>query len=256
MSLNRPLGRRDLLATPTVCLRARELARLQHVLERLHSPRLQMSVIVALTGALGFLSSVVLLHLGVHQLWLRYPLAVAIAYAGFLLLLWCWLRLKRSDVLDGIDVPWSGSSSGGGHGCSATPDHGGGGHGQIIDTTPDIDFGEAVIVLICIAALGCAVWMAYWTVLSAPTLFAELILDSALATGLYHHLRRTPDRDWVHTALRRTASRFALVAIISGLAGIAMHIYAPEARSIGQVIHHRKAIASQHQPMILDGNKP
>lgn len=54
MSRNQPLVRRDLRATPLVSLRARELARLQHALERLHSPRLQMSVIVALTGAIGF----------------------------------------------------------------------------------------------------------------------------------------------------------------------------------------------------------
>ena len=212
-----------------------------------------MSVIVALTGAIGFLSSVALLHSGVHQLWLRYPLAVAISYAGFLLLLWCWLRLKLSDVLDGFDVPVDGPSPGSGHGCGDTHSPGGGsggagshslgggGHG---DATPDFDLGEAAVVLICIAALGCAVWMAYCTVLSAPTLLAELILDSALATGLYRHLRNTPQRDWVHTALRRTASRFALVAIVSGLAGIAMHVYAPEATSVGQVVHHHKSITA------------
>jgi hypothetical protein len=249
---NRQLVRRELQASPPASLRARELARLQHVLERLHSPRLQMSVIVGLTGAIGFLSSVVLLHSGVRQLWLRYPLAVTIAYGGFLLLLWCWLRLKRSDVLDGIDVPCDGPSPGGGQGCSPTHGTGGGGHGATVDATPDIDVGEAVIVLLCLAALGCAVWMAFWTVLSAPTLFAELILDSALATGLYHHLRHTHDREWVHTAVRRTALRFALVAIVSGLAGIAMHVYAPEARSIGQVFHHHKPIASRDQPMTFD----
>ena len=91
---------------------------------------------------------------------------------------WCWLRLKRPDVLDGMDVPWNGSSPGAGHGCSGTHSPGGVGHGETIDATPDINVGEAAIVLICIAALGCAVWMADWTVLSAPTLFADLILDS------------------------------------------------------------------------------
>lgn len=180
MSRNRPLVRRDSQAIPLASLRAQELARLRHALERLHSPRLQMSVIVALTGAVGFLSSVTLLHFRVHQLWLRYPLAVAIAYAGFLLFLWCWLRLKRSDVLDGIDVPWDGSSPGAGH-CSSTHSPGGGGHGEIMDATPDIDFGEAAAALLCIAALACAVWMAYWTVLSAPALFAKAHLRFRLS---------------------------------------------------------------------------
>ena len=40
------------------------------------------------------------------------------------------------------------------------------------------------------------------------------------------------------------ASRFALVAIVSGLAGIVMHVYAPEAISIGQVVHHHKSITA------------
>ena len=261
MSRNRTSAQRGLRAIPPVSLRARELARLQHVLERMSAPRLQMSIIVAMTGAIGFLSSVMMLYSGVYQLWLRYPLAVVIAYAGFLLLLWCWLRLKCSEVLDGVDVPGGDSTPSGGHTCGATHSpggggngSGGGGHGGIIDATPDI--GEAVIVLICIAALGCAVWVACWTVLSAPTLFAELILDSALATGLYHHLRDTPDRDWVHTALRRTVSRFALVAILSGVSGFAMHIYAPEARSIGQVVHHHKPIAYRDQPVAFDERHP
>jgi len=243
----RPFARRHPI--PPTSPRTRELDRLQHALERLHSPRLQMSVIVALTGAIGFLSSVALLHSGVHQLWLRYPLAVAISYAGFLSLLWCWLRLKLSDVLDGFDVPLDGPSSGAGRGCggSHSANGGGGGHGAGGgggDVTPDFDLGEAAVLLICLAALGCVAWMAYWTVLSAPTLLAELVLDSALATGLYRHLRNTPQRDWVHTALRRTASRFALVAIVSGLAGIAMHVYAPEATSVGQVVHHHKSITA------------
>lgn len=251
MLRNRPLAQEDLRAARPAPLRIQEVARLQHVLERLHSPRLHMSIIVALTGASGFLSSVLLLHSGVHELWLRYPLAVAVAYGSFLLFLWCWLRLKRSEVLDGIDALCNGSSSGSGHGCNATHDHGGaghgaagGGHGGTADATPDIDVGEAAVVLICIAALLFAAWMAYWTVLTAPTLFAELILDSALATGLYHHLRRAPSRDWVHTALRRTALRFITVAAVCGLAGTAMQFYAPEASSIGQVIHH-------HKPMVL-----
>jgi hypothetical protein len=164
-------------------------------------------------------------------------------------------------VLDGIDIPWDGSSSGNaGHVCGATDKSIGTGgaddHSQIFDATPDIDIGEAAVVLIGIAALACAAWTACWVVWSAPALFAELVLDSALATGLYRHLCRTPDRKWVYTALWRTAPRFALVAIVYGLAGAAMHLYAPEARSIGQVIHHHQLITPQRQPTAFAGSDP
>lgn len=92
--------------------RRKEIARIQCTLERLHSPRLQMMLIVALTAAVGFLASFALFHVGVESMWIRYPFAVVIAYVAFLFLLWCWLRLRSSDFLDGLDVP--SPSTGGG----------------------------------------------------------------------------------------------------------------------------------------------
>ncbi|HSF43561.1 MAG TPA: hypothetical protein VLT87_27455 [Thermoanaerobaculia bacterium] len=73
-------------------------------LERYSLPRLQMSAILALTGATGFLSSFVLLKLGVDSMALRYPVAVALAYGVFLLLLRIWLRLQR-DSWQSADLP-------------------------------------------------------------------------------------------------------------------------------------------------------
>jgi uncharacterized membrane protein YgcG len=94
--------------------RRKEIARIQRTLERLHSPRLQMMLIVALTASVGFLASFALFHVGVESMWIRYAFAVVIAYVAFLFLLWCWLRLRSSDFLDGLDVP--SPSTGGGRG--------------------------------------------------------------------------------------------------------------------------------------------
>lgn len=67
-------------------------------------PRAQMSLILASTGAAGFLASFLMLHLGVSLMWLRYPLAVLFAYAVFLLLLRLWLYLHgrgtKGDLSD------------------------------------------------------------------------------------------------------------------------------------------------------------
>lgn len=76
-------------------------------LERHGLPRLQMSVLLALTGATGFLSSFVLLKLGVDSMALRYPVSVALAYGVFLLLLRVWLRLQRERW--NVDIPDVGS---------------------------------------------------------------------------------------------------------------------------------------------------
>jgi hypothetical protein len=63
--------------------REREVGRVRRALGRLHSLRLQMMLIVALTGATGFLSPVLLLSGGVHSMPLRYPLvAVLVTAAG------------------------------------------------------------------------------------------------------------------------------------------------------------------------------
>src|SRR5690348_9831828 len=77
-------------------------------LERHSLPRLQMSLLLALTGATGFLSSFLLLKLGVHSMALRYPVAVALAYGVFLLLLRIWLRFQQDDW-GNLDVPDVGS---------------------------------------------------------------------------------------------------------------------------------------------------
>jgi hypothetical protein len=52
-----------------------------------------MSLILAATGAAGFVASFAMLHLGVWRMWVRYPLAVLFAYAVFIALLRVWLFL-------------------------------------------------------------------------------------------------------------------------------------------------------------------
>ena len=87
-------------------------------------PRLQMFGLLVLTGATGFLSSFVLLKSGVDSMTLRYPVAVALAYGAFLLLLRIWLHLQREggpEVTDVIDLGVDSLETVGSFG----PDHGG-----------------------------------------------------------------------------------------------------------------------------------
>lgn len=248
--------------------RRSEIARLQRLIERAHSPRLSMMLIGALTAAVGFLASVVLLHAGVGSLGLRYPMATAIAYAAFLFFLWYWLRVRRDDVLDVLDFPSPGSL-GGSSSSAATPWEPGGGrfggggasgsfadgaqHAHLsaegdassaagstglADAAEAFDLEDLTFVLLAIAALTAAAWATLWIVWAAPTLLAELMLDAALATGLYRRLRGVEGDHWLRTAVRRTVWPFIVVALSFSLAGGGMQIYAPEAKSIGQVLQH------------------
>ena len=53
-------------------------------LEEAGRPRLVILAVLAITLAAGFLASVAMVHLGVDRMYVRYPLAVAVAYATFL----------------------------------------------------------------------------------------------------------------------------------------------------------------------------
>lgn len=78
----------------------RRVERVRRLLMQRGLPRVLMSLILAATGAAGFLVSFALLHLGVTRMWLRYPFAVLAAYGVFLFLLRVWLHLQRHSWTD------------------------------------------------------------------------------------------------------------------------------------------------------------
>lgn len=245
--------------------RSRLVQRLQQHLERHAWPRAQMMLLVALTGAAGLLASFVLLQTGVHAMWLRYPLALGAAYLVFLGLLWLWLRTNASDYVDapgvsdasdaqcaqgtpdGLDVLSNNTSSpeftSGGGG-----DFAGGGASASFDApasnTLGVSLGSvadadefAIPLVVLLLAAGLALSSLY-VVYTAPALFAELLLDGALAATLFRRLRGLATQHWIETAVTRTALPFLLTALFLGLCGAAMQAYAPEAHSLGDVLQH------------------
>ena len=75
-----------------VSTRSSEIKLAKRRLELNSYPRLQMTLMVMLTGAAGMAASYALLKGGVQMMALRYPLALRIAYIVFLVLLYLWLR--------------------------------------------------------------------------------------------------------------------------------------------------------------------
>lgn len=89
--------------------RDQEVQRLAAHLQDRSFPRLQMSLVVATTGGVGLLASFLMLKAGVESMVLRYPLALLIAYAGFMLMMWLWLRTSSEDY-DEVLVDAAGHS--------------------------------------------------------------------------------------------------------------------------------------------------
>lgn len=259
---------------------ARRLAieRVRRQLQARSWPRLQMMLLVALTGGSGLLISFGLLHAGLESMAVRYPLALAGAYLVFLLLVWLWLRTHAQDWVDGgwgdlaSDVPLGGGSApspgapslpplrSGGGGDFA----GGGAHGGFDDlaasstAVADESLGapmkaagevaEAVgggdevgaVVLVVVLALGLALASLY-VVYIAPVLFAEVLVDGALSYALLRHLRGHDPQHWLSSAVRRTVWPFVITAAVLCAVGAGFAAYAPGATSIGQVMHHSRA---------------
>lgn len=238
-------------ANPRPLTRAIAVQRMRARLLREGFPRIQMFILVSLTGLAGFGASVAMLSGGVDSMALRYMLAMGIAYIVFLLLLWLWLHTSAADYLD---VPASGGSDAGS--ASGAQFSGGGGSFDGGGASGNVDFGtddsglaafaekpleligeaeEAAIPLaVILLALGIAL-SSLFVIWSAPILFAEILVDALLAAGLYRRLRVMDPRHWMYTALKRTLVPFVLTTLVAGGAGWAMQAYAPDARSLGEV---------------------
>lgn len=236
----------------------------QRVKERLISesfPRMQMTLLVALTGGFGLLASYTLLRLGLESMALRYPVALFFAYGFFLFLLWLWLRTNADDYADVPDI--SGlmpqTSSANTHsdifsGKGGTAD-GGGASGDYMNSVASIDEGitnplsevgdsvasvadadELAIPLVAIALAAGIALASLYTVYIAPILFAELLVDGALSYALFRHLQGQDPTHWLVNSFRHTVIPFLLTVVFLFASGAVMAIYAPGAASVGQVM--------------------
>ena len=245
----------------------RELA-IEHTkshLLRHASPRLDMTFIVGLAGGFGLVSSFILLQLGMNSMVLRYPIALSLAYAFFLALIWLWLRRNNADFddlpdLGGLDPAPAGPTEN----LDVIGDHGGqfGGGGAsssfdagavladeamsaplkavkgVADHVPDVD--ELGIPLMIIAlAVGLSVASLY-VIHVAPALFAEAIVDGALSYALLRRLKKQESRHWLSGTVRHTALPFVATAIFLTVLAAGMTAYTPGAHSIGEVFERTR----------------
>jgi hypothetical protein len=237
--------------------RQREIDRVGQRLLHHGYPRVEMAVLVLVTGLAGFLASFALLHAGLGMMALRYPLAVGCAFIALLLQLWLWLKLRhrwRDDLADTVEIP-SGS-------IDSSPDYcggggtfdGGGASGNFDMPGTDLFSGPVeaaanaeegaipLFALIGIAAVALSmVLLAFSLVSTAPFLFAELLVDGAMSASLYRRLRHLPQRHWTETAVRRTIVPFALSALLLAAVGFGMAWAVPGAHTFGEFLHLRIA---------------
>lgn len=243
--------------------RAKLVERMRERLESQSAPRLQMSLIVSLTGLAGLLASASLLKLGLHSMAWRYPVALLIAYGAFLGLLWLWLRSRAedwgdvadmADAADGFDGAADVAQSamqGASRGARSATDNAmqwvDAGAVRSTKSTPtsstsnlggmDIDVGDADELAIVLLVLGFVLALAaaaFYVVYQAPMLMAEVALDGALVGSLYHRLRECERQHWLHAAWHHTRWPLLAMLLVVWLVGWGLGQAAPGAVTLGQ----------------------
>ena len=197
-----------------------------------------LSFVLIITGLCGFLVSYGLLRLGVDHMWLRYPVAVLVAYGILLGLIRMWVELERSRFdpsdadlqalakqqpnrlprltaghrwLDWLDLPHFGDIG-------------------------DGDLGEGCLIAIVGAALVALLAALIFVLVSAPMLIAEVFLDVFIVSVLYRRLRVAEKEHWLGTAIRKTWWPAFLTALVLAVCGWVLGELAPGSRSIGRAI--------------------
>lgn len=232
-------------------------------LEQESCPRLHMALLMLLTAGIGWLASAMLLAAGMQAMWMRYPAAFAIAYAGFLALLWLWLHRKDLDAPDLGSGDWTGSqpcgrgsgtfqggggrSGGGGASgsfesppvdCSGAASGGAAdwGAADVVGAADEIVVPIVAVVAAVLLALG-VVLASIYVVYTAPSLFAEITVDAALSYVLVRRVRRNERRWWLGTAIARTWLPALGTAAFLAALGVGVALAAPGTTSLAGAFH-------------------
>ncbi len=235
--------------TPGDPQRARAVGALRQFLEREYSPRATMTILLAITGAIGFMVSFEMLHHGVDAMAIRYPIAVALAYVVFIFLLRCWADMEHARIETHETIQMIESSKFE-HSPSDPP-----ATLQPVDLGwwngwdwLDFSFVWACLPVIVIGALSVLSVTALTVVFEAPTLLAEVLLDAVLMTALYKRMRGLERRNWFATVLQRTWRPVLGTAVILAAAGFLIQTLYPDVKSIGQLRRHVTGQASSPHP--------
>jgi hypothetical protein len=99
------------------------------------------------------------------------------------------------------------------------------------------DAGFAFLLLAVIAVAFAVLGVAFYAVYSAPTFFAELLIDGGVGTWLYKRMGVAPSSDALALAVKRSAWPVAILVALFVVLALAMRYVAPEATTLGEAWH-------------------
>jgi hypothetical protein len=236
--------------------RATLVERTRAHLERFCYPRIELSLLIVLSGVFALLVSFALLRAGVHSMPLRYGLAGAAGYLAFLGFVRLWIAWNHTrpslldidvdpghlvDALDGgVGLPggggdptfFAGGRAGGGGASSSWGVSGRtGGASSWLDTDDSL-----VFIVVAIAAAVGSLLTIFYVLYLAPALLAEVLVDAVIIATISKRVAQADRRDWTATLIRRTCVPALLLISLLVVGGWALQRVAPDTRSIGPAI--------------------
>ncbi len=191
------------------------------------SPKITMAGFVAIAGLVGFIMSTILLKSGVESMPIRYAFGLCAGYLSLCLCLWLWTGAHPKNIAevdsstdrnDGFNPRTKSSTDQAADYVSAS------------EVIPSSIFElELIILLVLFGA-------AFWLISSAPTLMAELTLDSLVSMQVYHRIRRSDIQPYLLTFWQVTKlPLFFTVIVLVGGAWL-LQAFVPEAHTFWQVL--------------------
>ncbi|MEA2572358.1 MAG: hypothetical protein QOI24_4359 [Acidobacteriota bacterium] len=245
-----------------------------------------MSLILLATILAGVVATNVMLQVHLNRLWLRYAIAVLLAYGAFLFLVKCWLfylgiRARRermrvaidcpidlldavcdlgdlgdigNSVVDGLENMGGRFGGGGSSGSWAEPPStsgivspsGGGGGGGGGGFDLGLDIDDGVLLL-AIAAVLAIVIACIYLVYAAPAILSEAAFEAALGAALLKKAREAGSANWVGSIVKATILPFLIIAALSTTVGWYAQVKCPGATRLHDALFCARSIQSRAQ---------
>ncbi len=202
------------------------IASLEHDIRWWRRPRQTMAGLVLIAGFISFITSALLLKLGMTSMPLRYAFALGLGYAALGFSLWLWAKAHPRDI--GSDLTKAGQriKPVSAKTVSERAENVVSSFNIFPSSLADAEF---FIVLLLFGVV-------FWLIAAAPTLMAELTLDSLVTVRVYQRLRRMDSSPYLYTFWRITRVPLLIMAVmLLGSAWLLQH-YLPAIHTLGDAI--------------------
>lgn len=211
-------------------------ARFRAALAARYSLRLHMLAMIVAMVAMGVVTTSVLRGAGLESMALRYPIVVVVAYGGFLVFVWLWIRFFVADREAHPPLPEAAVAA-----LAAMPTRrqsdGIGGDlveaaGEVTEATVDgsfsIDVGDgegAIVVVVIGVVVAVLMGLGAYAIWEAPAILGDALFQAALGAAVRRSVCRADTDHWLSSVWGATWWMVLLAVVLSVTAGWVLELH-------------------------------